>query len=100
MVLPEVLAAYGDCVHKRLAALAQVAGLEEPGASASKLAGNLIERIAALRSELEMPLAPEGLEETEIPGIVKAALAEAGDIYPVPRYLSADELGAVVRGLM
>lgn len=100
MVLPEVLAAYGDCVHKRLAKLAQSVGLGEPGDSPGKLARELIERIAALRSEMEMPLAPEGLEEAEIPGIVKAALAEAGDIYPVPRYLSTAELGAVVRGLM
>lgn len=100
MVLPEVLAAYGDCVHKRLARLAQSVGLGEPGDSPGKLAGELIERIAALRSELEMPLVPEGLEEAEIPGIIKAALAEAGDIYPVPRYFSAEELGVVVRGLM
>ncbi|MEE4219466.1 MAG: iron-containing alcohol dehydrogenase [Xanthomonadales bacterium] len=100
MVLPEVLTAYGDCVHERLAVLARAAGLGEAGDTADKLAGKLIDGIAALRRELEMPLVPEGLEEADIPGIVKAALAEAGDMYPVPRYLSAAELGSIVRGLM
>lgn len=100
MVLPEVLSAYGDCVHERLAVLARAAGLGEAGDAADKLAGELIGGITALRRELELPLAPEGLTETDIPGIVKAALAEAGDLYPVPRYLSAAELGSIVRGLM
>lgn len=100
MVLPEVLSAYGDCVHERLAKLARAAGLGEAGSAPDKLALELIDGITALRAELEMPLAPEGLKESDIPGIVKAAIAEAGDLYPVPRYLSASELGSVVRGLM
>lgn len=100
MVLPEVLSAYGDCVHERLAVLTRAAGLGEAEDAPDKLAGKLIDGIEALRRELEMPLAPEGLKEVDIPGIVKAALAEAGDLYPVPRYLSAAELGSIVRGLM
>lgn len=100
MVLPEVLSAYGDCVHERLAVLARAAGLGETGGAPDRLAGALIDGIADLRRELEMPLSPEGLKENDIPGIVKAAIAEAGDLYPVPRYLSAAELGSIVRGLM
>lgn len=99
MVLPEVLSAYGKCAVGLLAELADKVGLGEQGLSQEDLAARLINRIADLRAELEMPLAPTGLESGDVPGIVKGALAEAGDLYPVPRYLSADEIGQIVEDL-
>ena len=56
--------------------------------------------IADLRAGLEMPTRPEGLVPGDIPGIVKGASAEAGDIYPVPRYLSKDEITRLVENLL
>ena len=53
-----------------------------------------------MRAELELPLKPEGLQASDIPGIVEEALKEAGDLYPVPRYMSEAEITAIVRGLL
>jgi alcohol dehydrogenase class IV len=100
MVLPEVLAAYGDCVHKRLAELARQVGIGEEGDSEEKLSRALSARIVALRSELTMPLKPQDLRAENVQGMVEAALREAGDLYPVPRYLSANEVSQIVNGLL
>lgn len=100
MVLPEVLAAYGACAHRRLADLAQVAGLGEPGDSEAALADTFIKAIAAMREELELPTKPRDLKAADVSGIVADAIAEAGELYPVPRYLSEAEVSAIVRGLL
>ena len=100
MVLPEVLAAYGDCVHGRLAALARQVGLGTDGDSDRVLANALSARIVELRAELTMPLKPADLKAADVPAMVESALKEAGDLYPVPRYLSAREVGEIVNGLL
>ena len=98
MVLPEVLAAYGECVHGTLASLARKAGMDvDDDLSAARA---LIAGITELRDEMHMPTHPERLNSEDIPGMVKAAEAEAGDIYPVPRYLSRQEIRAIVEGLI
>jgi alcohol dehydrogenase class IV len=99
MVLPEVLAAYGDCVHPRLAALAGVAGIGESGDSQAVLAGKFIQAIVDMRKDMELPLQPKGLKAGDIPGIVDEAIAEAGSLYPVPRYMSEAELTTIVNAL-
>ena len=100
MVLPEVLLAYGDCAHARLAELARRAGLGRDGASTQALAQTLIDAIVELRQQLDLPLLPRGLKHEDLPGIVREALSEAGKLYPVPRYLSAAEVSALVRDLL
>ena len=100
MVLPEVLAAYGDCVYPRLAALARLVDVGEGGASDSQLAAQFIQAIVDMRQEMELPLQPKDLKAQDIPGIVEEALAEAGGLYPVPRYMSADEVKHIVTGLL
>ncbi len=99
MVLPEVLAAYGDCVHQRLAGLAGVAGIGEPGDGQAVLAGKFIQAIVDMRKDMDLPLQPKGLKAGDIPGIVDEAIAEAGSLYPVPRYMSEAELTTIVNGL-
>ena len=99
MVLPEVLAAYGDCVHQRLANLAGVAGIGTPGDGRAVLAGKFIQAIVDMRKDMDLPLQPKGLSAGDIPGIVDEAIAEAGSLYPVPRYMSEAELTTIVNGL-
>ena len=99
MVLPEVLAAYGDCVHQRLADLAGVAGIGESGDGQAVLAGKFIQAIVDLRTAMKLPLQPKDLKAGDIPGIVDEAIAEAGSLYPVPRYMSEAELTTIVNGL-
>ena len=38
--------------------------------------------------------------DQDIPGIVDDAIAEAGELYPVPRYFSESEVERIVRGLL
>jgi alcohol dehydrogenase len=100
MVLPEVLAAYGDCVHPRLAALARVAGLGAEGDSEAQLAGLFVSAIEQMRLDMELPLKPKDLKPADIGGIVDEAISEAGGLYPVPRYMAADEIRLIVHGLI
>ncbi len=100
MVLPEVLAAYGDCVHRRLAQLARLVELGENSDSDATLAGLFIQAIVDLRVELELPLQPKDLKAQDVPEIIDEALAEAGGLYPVPRYMSRDEIGGIVNRLL
>ena len=99
MVLPEVLAAYGDCAHRRLADLATIAGIGERTDSAAALAGKFIQAIVDMRANLKLPLQPRELKAGDIPGIVDEAIKEAGSLYPVPRYMSVAELTTIVNGL-
>jgi alcohol dehydrogenase class IV len=100
MVLPEVLAAYGECVHPRLAELGRLVGVGEAGATDRQVAGAFIDAIAGMRAEMELPRQPEDLKAHDVPGIIDEALKEAGGLYPVPRYLSADEVRHIVNGLL
>ena len=100
MVLPEVLRAYGDCVHERLAPLATHVGLGQDEEAAAALAARFIDAIADIRAEMELPLQPRGLKNEDVDGIVAEALAEAGGLYPVPRYMSEAEIGGIVKRLV
>lgn len=100
MVLPEVLEAYGSCVHERLADLARLVALGNQQASDSQLAGLFIEHILNMRLEMDMPLKPKGLSQSDISLIVAEALTESGNLYPVPRYMSAGEIRNIVTGLL
>ncbi len=100
MVLPEVIAAYGTCVHPRLADLARLVGLGEAGDNDAQLAAQFVNAIKDMRQSLELPLKPKDLKPTDIPGIIDEALSEAGGLYPVPRYMSPDEIRIIVNGLL
>ena len=100
MVLPEVLSAYGDCVHQHLAELARSADIGDAGASYGQLATAFIDAVVELRRELQLPLKPRGLKPQDIGGITSEALIESGNLYPVPRYMSAGEIGNIVNGLL
>ena len=100
MVLPEVLSAYGECVHPRLADLARLVEIGESGATDRQMAGAFIDAITDMRKEMELPLQPKDLKAHDVPGIIEEALKEAGGLYPVPRYLSADEVRHIVNRLL
>jgi alcohol dehydrogenase class IV len=100
MVLPEVLAAYGECVHPRLADLARLVGIGESGDTDRQLAGAFIDAIIDMRKEMELPLRPKDLKAHDVPGIIDEALKEAGGLYPVPRYMTADEVRHIVNRLL
>lgn len=100
MVLPEVLHAYGSCIHERLAELARLVGLGDQSESDRALALKFIGQIEDMREQLSLPLQVEQLEPTGARSIVGEALKEAGNLYPVPRYLEVSVLDGMVNNLM
>lgn len=100
MLLPEVLTAYGSCVHPQLAQLGAAIGLADASQDDAANAQRFIQAVVELRAQLQLPTQPVGLGPEHIPAMVKAAKREAGELYPVPRYLQDAELTALVRGLL
>lgn len=96
MVLPEVLAAYGDIVHERLAGLSRLVGVAGEGDSVAKQAADFIQAIYDMRGKMQMPTKPKDLKKADAADIAREALKEAGELYPVPRYLSEAELVSIV----
>lgn len=100
MVLPEVISAYGGCVHGKLADLARECGIGEKSATDAQLAAEFIQAVKDLRESMAMPLKPKGFQSGYIDDVVEAAVAETGNLYPVPRYMSNGEIRAVVQALV
>lgn len=99
VILPHVLEYYGETIHKRLAELADIAGLTKPNQSDSQKALAFIAAIKQLNLKLDIPESFEEIQETDIPLIVKRVLREANPQYPVPRIMNKAECEAVIRGL-
>ena len=100
MVLPEVLEAYGSCVHEKLADLAIESGIGEEGSSNAELAEAFIQAIKDLRDDMDLPLKPKGFKPEYVDDVIDAALEETGNLYPVPRYLSGNEIRPVVEAFV
>lgn len=100
MLLPEVLRAYGPVVDDRLADLAIEVGLGNATDSKAALAAAFIDRIEAMRSEMEMPLKPKDMAPHQVEEIVSDAIKETGELYPVPRYMAREEVAALVKALL
>jgi alcohol dehydrogenase class IV len=96
MVLPEVLEAYGDVVVEALTALAKRVAPEGTDADHRWL----ISRVRELRADLGLPLKPGGLESAHLDEAVRLARREAGEFYPVPRYLDEATLRGIVASLL
>jgi alcohol dehydrogenase len=92
IILPHVLEYYGDSVHKQLAELADSAGICHACNTAEQKAAAFIEAIKKLNEDMNIPAKVSGIAETDIPLMVKRALAEANPLYPVPKILTEKDL--------
>ena len=100
MVFPEVLAAYGHCVFSRLAELARLVGVGAAEDNDEILANKFVAAIVEMRSTMDMPLQIENFTPQKQDDVVRSAGAEAGNMYPVPRYLDESDLQSIVSGLV
>lgn len=100
IILPYVLEYYGESAHKRLAELADVAGIAQPGMTDAEKATLFIERIKTMNREMNIPDKFDCIKEEDIPTIVKRALKEANPLYPVPKLMNEADCEAVIRRLM
>jgi hypothetical protein len=53
-----------------------------------------------MRNKMKIPLKPEALKREDIPDNAKETIAEAGSLYPVPRYTSKAEITSILEQLV
>ncbi len=99
VILPYVLEYFGESAHKRLARLAEIAGVKTNGSDKEK-AEAFIEAIKTLNKNMNIPDGFDMIQEKDIPVIVERALKEGNPLYPVPKIMDKADCEAVVRRLM
>ncbi|MBE6774185.1 MAG: iron-containing alcohol dehydrogenase [Clostridia bacterium] len=99
VILPYVLEYYGASAHKKLARLAEIAGVKTDGTDKEK-AEAFIEAIKTLNKNMNIPDGFDMIKEEDIPTIVARALKEGNPLYPVPKIMDKADCEAVIRRLM
>lgn len=95
LVLPHVLEFCHDEATGRLAELARLIGLGQPGEDDSQLAHRFIRAVRDLRTEVGIADHSEKLRREDFSEIAALAMAE-GDGYPVPRLLDHASVVAIL----
>lgn len=96
MVMPYVLEYSKPACMDRLAELARTAGLSVTGDSDALLADRFIAKVREMNASFGIPAQLEALQAADIPRITKAAMSEARQTYPVPRYMSSETCSKLV----
>ena len=99
VILPYVLEYYGASAHKKLARLAEIAGVKTDGTDKEK-AEAFIEAIKTLNKNMNIPDGFDMIKEEDIPTLVERALKEGNPLYPVPKIMDKADCEAVIRRLM
>ena len=92
VLMPIVLDAYGECVYKKLHALAVAAGVASEEDSDMLAAKRFIRAIREMNGRLGIPTSLSGIRIEDIPEMARYAESEANPLYPVPRIMDTDEL--------
>ena len=100
VILPYVLEYFGESAHKRLADLADAAGLDCAGKTDAEKATMFIEAIKTMNRNMNIPDKFEQIKEEDISLIADRALKEGNPLYPVPKIMDKAECMAVIRQLM
>ncbi|MBU0935180.1 MAG: iron-containing alcohol dehydrogenase [Spirochaetes bacterium] len=101
IILPHVLDYYGRNAWKRLAQMARYCDLADSNMDDQTAASRLISRIREMNKQMNIPESVDGIKTSDVPLMVRRALAEANPLYPVPRILGTKEmteLYSIVRG--
>jgi len=101
VILPKVLEDYGKKVHKKLARLAETAGLvdkTDPKTNAEK-ARIFIDAIYAMNERMGIPKGFDCIKSEDIPQMVKWALKESNPLYPVPVIYNKKRFSAIIESL-
>lgn len=96
LLLPHVLRAYGSSIHPQLASLYARFIDSDTTLSLSSQAQAFIEIIEDMNEKMNIPKVVESLIDEDIDVIVSHALQEVHPTYPVPRFMSSDELKAIL----
>ena len=96
VLLPLVLEDYGSRVHKRLARLADVAGIPGKGDAPARAAA-FIHAVREENQKLGIPDRLECIREEDIPEMADWAEREANPLYPVPVIYDRERFSALLR---
>jgi len=100
IMLPHVLQFLSPAITRKLALLAVRAKVGTQGERPAVLARKFLDSIEALNRDLGIPQHLEALREADIPELAKAACWEADTNYPVPRYMSPETCGELLRKVL
>lgn len=93
VILPYILDFFGKSAHKPLAKLADIVGIQ--GASTEEKATGFIQAIRDLNASMNIPIYIEQIQEKDIPIMVERACKEAHPLYPVPKFMTKEEMSAM-----
>lgn len=100
VILPYVLDYYGETAYKRLAELAEAAGLDCAGKSDEENAKMFIAEIRRMNKDMNIPDKFEQIKESDISLLADRALMEGNPLYPVPKIMDKDDCVKIIRELM
>ena len=93
VIMPYVLESYGKSAHRKLQELGNAAGVCCPDDSHQAGAEKLIQAIRDLNRAMDIPDKLTGIRREDIPDLTRHAEREANPLYPVPKLMTAEELG-------
>jgi alcohol dehydrogenase class IV len=98
VILPKVLEDYGKKVHKKLARLAEAAGLvsETDTKTKAEKARVFIDAIFAMNERMDIPKGFNYIKSEDIPQMIKWAGKESNPIYPVPVIYNKERFRRVI----
>ena len=92
VLLPWVLVAYGETVHRKLKALGIAAGICTPDMPGREAAESFIAWIREMNRSMDIPETLHGIQIGDIPALARTADREANPFYPVPKLMDAAAL--------
>lgn len=99
VILPYVLDYFGESAYKRLAELADVAGVSGPAQGDRDKAKRFIAAIRELNEKMGIPDKFEQIKDEDIPLIAERALKEGNPLYPVPKIMDLEDCKALIKKL-
>lgn len=100
VILPYVLDFFGETAYKRLAELADAAGLDCAGKSDEEKAKLFIAEIRRMNKDMNIPDKFQQIKEGDISLIADRALKEGNPLYPVPKIMYKEDCVKIIRELM
>jgi len=97
VILPYVMEDFGSAVHKKLARLADIVGIQ--GNDDGEKARAFIVAIRQLNKDMNIVEQFDNIKESDIPQMVEWALKEANPIYPVPVIWDAQQMTKTISRL-
>lgn len=99
VILPHVLDFYGPTAYKKLAELADVAGVSGSAQGERAKAKNFIAAIRKLNEEMGIPTGFKEIKDEDIQTIAERALKEGNPLYPVPKIMDIEDCKALIKEL-